>query len=180
VGEWNLSKSVKISSKNGETALTFAFMWDEENLYFYGLTKDEKFYQQVDIPSDLWSQDSIQLALCSSDSSTGFTELGFAKLPIGMTTYAWSYETGMDKDIGIVDTVTLGVSRVGNENTLYEAAIPWKDVVANPEAVIKNGAFKMDILLNNNDAGGREFVEYGYGIANAKDVKKTTRFNLVQ
>lgn len=179
-GEWNLSRATTIRNDTGETALTFAMMWDEENLYFYGLTRDEKFYQQVEVASNMWQQDSIQLALCSRDSSAAYTELGFALLPTGPTSYAWSFESGMGKDANVVEEVELAVSRINAENTLYEARIPWEAVVTDPETVLSSGAFKMDILLNNNDAGSRQFIEYCYGIANAKDVKLMTRFSLME
>lgn len=171
-GEWNLANKTRI--RGSETSVWFdvAMMWDEENLYFYGLVKDQYFIQQQTLATDMWRQDSIQVAFASKDDSTTFTELGFAGMSEGPAVYSWYRETGHGGATGVVNDIELAVSRINAENTLYEARIPWSSVITDISRIKEGNTFRFDVCLNNDDAAGRTYVEYGYGIASSKDITK--------
>lgn len=179
-GEWNLSHKTRVRSVDSSVWFDVAMMWDEEYLYFYGLVKDQYFIQQQTLATDMWRQDSIQVAFSSKEDSLNFTELGFAQMPDGPAVYSWYRETGHGGATGVVDDIDLAVSRINAENTLYEARIPWSSIVTDTARISEGNTFKFDVCLNNDDAAGRVYVEYGYGIASSKDITKLSPVLLVK
>lgn len=168
-GEWNIPAPIIIRSADGAYGLKFGMMWDEEKFYFHGLVDDGVLMNHQIDPVNMWMQDSIQIALCSESTSSTFTELGVATSTVfGPVCYHWSKETGMVGEANtLIESAEVAIKRVG-EQTLYEVAIPWKDIVVNPDAIKAGGTLKMDVLLNNDDASSRMMVGYNDCIANVK------------
>lgn len=183
-GEWIIPSTINVISDDGGYGFKCGMMYDEENFYFCAAVSDQRFMQQQVDPSAMWNQDSFQLALCSKSSSTTFTELGIALMPeLGPICYNWTLETGFDNKFGkqgsLIESANVAIQRIG-EQTIYEAAIPWRDIVTDPEAMFADGSFKFDVLLNNDDASSRMKLEYCACIANVKNVTNMTRVQFVK
>lgn len=133
--------------------------WDGDYLYF-AVDVTDQLFQQALSESDVWNEDSVQIAL--ADPNGRRTEISLALTPKGPQ--VWKYNTGL------LDDARLNVSLLQGR-TVYEAAIPWKDIFADFSP--KEGTvLRFDILLNDHDAiiNRRMMGRYGMGIVHSKDV----------
>ena len=183
-GEWNISSPITVKSEDGGYGFKCGMMYDEEKFYFCAKVDDQRFMQQQVDPSSMWNQDCFQIALCSKSSSTTFTELGIALMPeLGPVCYNWTLETGFDSKFGkqgsLIESAEIGIQRIG-EQTVYEVAIPWQDIVSDPAEMFANGSFKFDVLLNNDDASSRMMLAYCDCIGSVKNVENMTRVQLLK
>jgi hypothetical protein len=160
---------VRISDYGGETDLggDVWFTWDEDYLYLSVKTTDDTFAQPY-AAGDTWRGDGIQFAIAPSlpGESDEWFEFGVALTPQGPQVYRWSGPPGAST--GLMGNASVAAVRDDIlEETVYEAAIPWDDLM---DLQPSNGLLSISLLVNDNDGQGRRgYIEWGAGIGETKD-----------
>ena len=128
---------------------------DDDNLYFAAHIVDDVFSQEH-TGTNVWKGDNIQIGLAAASpwiggdgSGWAHQELGLSLTPLGPQFYRFGGlgESGLRKNIPLV------VKRDGAV-TLYECAIPWKEVgmaAPAPGKLLSFGAY-----INDSDGHGRK------------------------
>ncbi|MGN0179893.1 MAG: sugar-binding protein [Monoglobaceae bacterium] len=195
-GEWNgpwfgakeSRDVVNINDWGGPDDLSFRAktMWDEENLYFLGVVKDDVFSVGSE-PKNMWQADNIQIGIDdvqdknTMDTST-FTELGFAYVEgCGDTVYRFKSAYYDDLVQGVtVENAQIKIQRCDGY-TVYECAIPWSEIFYDGYQADPNLVYKFSAICNDSDGGGRRgWIEYMSGIGAVKDVTKFGSFRLMR
>jgi len=165
--DWNLSTR-------------FALMWDEENLYFLGIVRDNAF-DQVNTGSLIWEGDSFQLGFdCANageslETGEGQYNYGLAKTKKGDET--WSWPVGQKKSDRPAGDIHFVFGNPKKDTYIYEAAIPKR--LLSPLEMKDGARFGFTLLLNDNDGGGRRgWLELTPGIGTGFNPSYFTSFTL--
>ncbi len=149
--------------------------WDKDQLYLAIAVEDASHYQAGE-GTDIWGGDSVQFCVDPGRNQNpgiiGFNEIGFAKNSKNDKVYSCKWITAT-KYTDLVNSHFM-VKREGNQ-TVYEAAIPWENLL--PEHVRAEAGLNLgfSLLINNNDvnekgeSGRKGFLEYMSGIGIGKE-----------
>lgn len=149
-----------------------AFKYDDEYLYFAAEVKDNIFYAENVEPLNIWSVDSIQLALALYPENLSlkgdFEE--FAMCLLDGKPVLYRHRTKMDTATPtVIDNAELSITQKDGI-TYYEFKAPWKNLIPNFEGVIPGNDILISVVINDNDGEGRKGVmQYGTGIDGTKD-----------
>lgn len=146
--------------------------YDQNNLYFAAVVKDQTFNQQMSGAS-LWMQDSIQLIFAKDDNSKDYCGLILAYTSAGPKIFHENKNQYLaNAEIAV---------KLGNE-MIYEARIPWSELSPELADTVKSGKFKYGIAINDDDAiVPRRFMEYFEdSIVHDKKIKNFGTVTLVQ
>ena len=167
--DWNLSARV-------------ALAWDEKNLYFLGIVKDNNF-DQTHTGTLIWEGDSFQLGIDASnakkpiESGDGQYLYGLAKTSKGEE--AWSWPAGKNGKSAPAEKIDFRFSNPEKDIYVYEAAIPKR--ILEPLTMKAGENFGFTVLLNDNDGGGRRgWLEWTPGIGTGYDPSFYTEWTLVE
>ena len=146
--------------------------WDNENLYLAVEVKDD-VHSQPYTGANIWNGDGIQFCIDpyrEVPGAKGWNEIGIALDDNGTVgKYRWSVANG--KTAG--DFTGMDCSIVRNEEaktTVYEALIPWKDILPDGITAGEGFDFGFSLLINEDDGSGRiGWMEYMSGIGENKD-----------
>ncbi|EFM12564.1 Carboxylesterase type B [Paenibacillus curdlanolyticus YK9] len=165
---------VKLPDWKGETDLSAVgySSWDQDNLYLAVQVTDDR-HSQTEAGFGIWSGDSVQLAIGIADADGGapdaYHEFGVAMNDQGQASkWRWLAPNGFNGE----DRMELNeaISREG-QSTVYELAIPWKELLTDTSLVKPGMKLKLSMLVNDNDGTGRRgWLEYNSGIGTAKDI----------
>jgi hypothetical protein len=150
---------------NGEAWVTY----DDENLYLTARITDDTHTEGW----PLWEHDSIQLGVADGYPARGnHSEFQIARSPDGPRIFRLYQPSG--PRAAVLQSASVDVRRQEDAGvTIYEAAIPWADLRADPD-----GPTSLSILVNENDGSGRAgWIEWGGGIGDSKDA---SQFRAVQ
>lgn len=160
-----------------------ALMWDDENLYLAGEVEDDVQYCENTTSSNMWSMDSLQLAIVYDPNdelaSNQFEEVAVGLLDGIPTIYRHKTVMKLD-DASKVDGAELEIKRNG-KTTTYELKMPWKSIMTNPTSIKGGTTLKFGALINENDGKGRKgYYVIGGGIANTKNSKEFLKLYLME
>lgn len=145
---------------------TFGISWDDDNLYVAARITDD-VQQQTTTGADIWSGDSIQIALSAGTpgEATAWHEWGAALTADGPSLWRWNAAGGT---AGPVPGGRVSVTRdEGTASTTYVVAMPWSQLTGIDPA---NPLLSVSLLVNDTDGNGqRGTYEWGRGISNSKD-----------
>lgn len=154
--------------------------WDAENLYIAAVVKDNKHFQKKK-DAMIWEGDCLQFALREYGPGTfaGFdgTEREFAlSLQNDGGTFAFQWGGGGNEAMGKAVKLTV-VRKDGN--TVYEAAVPWKEIYLQKQTAGKKMGFSFTV--NDNDGDGfKGWLELTPGICGGKDSSAFGFLNLIE
>jgi hypothetical protein len=146
--------------------------WDVDNLYLAVDVTDDRHSQEAE-GVRIWNGDSVQLAigLANADGSIPleYHEWGVAMDDKErMSLWRWIAPRGFSANGSM--KLDYAVSRK-DQNTVYEMAIPWRELTGNSELAKPGLKMKFSMLVNDNDGTGRRgWLEYNSGIGSAKDI----------
>jgi len=150
-------------------------MWDAENFYLAVTVTDDTHFQPLP-PENLWRADSVQFAL-DTRRDARLDQIGYGEddCEFGLASgssgaLAYRFQGAFGKPSGVVKAVAVAVRRVGNR-TIYEAAIPWSELV--PRRPVGGALLGFSLLVNDSDGQGRGYIEWAGGMG---DVKRPGRF----
>ncbi|WZL79745.1 FN3 associated domain-containing protein [Eubacteriales bacterium mix99] len=154
--------------------------WDLDNLYL-ALNVIDDSHVQTDKGSGIWSGDSVQFCLDPGRSiAPGYyhtnDEIGFALNSRDNTVYHWKWASSTGDDLTMPDA-KFSVIRKGTI-TSYEASIPWRDLVPDPDSIGENTDLGFSLLVNDNDlndegtSGRKGYIQYMSGVGTGKDMTK--------
>ena len=160
--------TVKMTGYGGVSDLSgnVWFTYDQQNLYLTARIHDDVFAQPAS-GGDIWQGDSIQFSVGAGTpgEQAAWSEMGTALTPAGPEVWRWLAPPGQatgalgDAQVHIVRDET-------SKDTLYEAAVPWKDLSIDPSGRLVS----VSMLVNDNDGSGRKgWIEWGGGIGGSKD-----------
>ncbi|MEF2965349.1 alpha/beta hydrolase fold domain-containing protein [Paenibacillus sp. M1] len=146
--------------------------WDTDRLYL-ALEVTDDTHSQSAAGNELWRGDSIQVAVGIAEEDGGtpseYHEMGFALGDDGqMSRWRWIAPGGFLA--GEFLSSDFAAARRDNA-TVYEAAIPWSELIADRTLAGPGLKLKFSLLVNDNDGAGRKgWLEYNGGIGTAKDI----------
>lgn len=180
--EWSALPTIKVDPATfserqwgGETdcSAEFQIAWSDDAFHFRCTVKDDVHLQEH-TDGQIWEHDSVQIAfdpLRNAWSAWGYAaddyEYGFALSPSGPICWSWFAPKG--KSVGEVKTIRPSITRDGVVTT-YEIAIPWSEL--KPLEPRSGAKFGLSVLINDDDGQGRGWMEWGGGIAHAKDPRR--------
>ncbi len=143
--------------------------WDALFLYFAGAVTDDVFRQPFGA-AEMWKGDSVQLAVRAGEGDAptatrygpGDFEFGVALVKGTPTLYRLAGGPGVRP--GNVSGGRVAAHAVPG-GVFYESAIPWTELGVSPKAGMELG---ISIVVNDNDGGGRGYMEWGGGVAGTK------------
>ncbi|MBB6673447.1 OmpL47-type beta-barrel domain-containing protein [Cohnella nanjingensis] len=153
--------------------------WDRDNLYVTAAIKDNVMAAPASGDA-IWQNDGIQFGISQGvpGDSSAWYEMGMAMTPNGPTVYRWLAPAGVPT--GVVQNADIHITRdEANTTTTYRLALPWSEIpTLNPaQDVVDSFSF----VLNDNDGKGRRgYIEWGSGIATAKDAGKFRSFQFMK
>lgn len=149
-----------------------AFMYDDEYMYFAAEVTDNIFYAEKVEPVNIWSVDSIQLALAlypeTFSLKSDFEE--FAMCLLDGKPVLYRHMTKMDTGTPtVIDNAELAITQKDNK-IYYEFKAPWKDLIPGFNGIVPGKDIYLSIAINDNDGEGRKgIMPYGSGIDSSKD-----------
>lgn len=175
---------VKLQGKDwqGPQDLSFSgtVKWDEDNLYFYGITTDDIYSVNYSpaIPINSWMGDNYQIGISDKEEinpvdAASFTQFSMAALPdYGAFIYREKcLYNGLNAAM-LEDKAEIAVKRF-DTYTATEVRIPWDEIFYEGYKMSEDKTLRFSLLANENDGGGRlGYLEYGSGIGTGKDVRK--------
>jgi len=147
-----------------------AFMWDDKNLYFMAVVENKNFVQNYS-GTEVWRQDSIQIAFDPLDNGAGNRTVSGAQFAAKTSEEYYSaddyeYALALTKDGPVITRIVappgmntgyqkLGKVAVRHENglTYYEAALPWELLA--PYKPESGKRFRVEITVNNYENDDR-------------------------
>ncbi|MEW9698423.1 alpha/beta hydrolase fold domain-containing protein [Paenibacillus sp. SI8] len=145
--------------------------WDDR--YFriaLEMTDDQHVPDKRD--SEIWQGDSVQFALALPESSgiPGVHEFGVSLQTDGsVKTWRWIAPEGFQT--GPVKSMEVAAVRKGNQ-TMYEIAVPWEEILKQPDRLQEGDVIKFSLMVNDNDGDGRRgWIEYNSGISDDKNIQ---------
>jgi hypothetical protein len=141
---------------------------DATNFYLAAEIRDNVFCQTY-AGWDAWKGDNLQLGL-SPLTPWDSREAGDQRQEIGLSLTAHGpecYRSAGDGEKGVLTNVTLVARRAGGA-TIYECAIPWREL---PGMGPARSVFGFGLFVNDNDGDGRRgYLEWG-DIKNVGDMR---------
>ena len=144
-------------------------MWDEKALYF-AFTVADGTQSNAATGGSIWQGDNVQISLDPENDKNagGYAgddfEFGFALTDeIGLDSYAWKLADGVDFDPALQKFAVVHKGDV----TIYEIVLPAAQIA--PTSLKKGSVFGADVLVNDDDGEGRQYVEWTPGIGASKD-----------
>lgn len=134
--------------------------YDEENLYFFIEVTDDIFVNN-NVGANIWNGDSIQIGIADegSTASSSYCELTVALTREGPQMYR-HLANNSNNPVGLVQNCEMQIVRDGHK-TYYEIAIPWSEVLTNPENAGPGYQPRFAFLINEDDGAGRNsYMEY--------------------
>ena len=170
-GEDALIINARLTSLSGKDDLsfTYAFAYNDQKLYFAVRVRDQDHVQVT--KSNMWRQDSIQLAL-----ATGENWSSWRKILIGLNSIddviRCSGNMGVNnkyEDLFRIEAVDCVVKRNSNE-TIYEFAIDWNKLDPNLDGLPEDKRIAYGILVNDHDfeLGSQDKLDKKLGKTSAK------------
>lgn len=155
-------------------------MMDEKNLYLFFSVRDDVFFQRS--PERPWEGDSIQFSIDPLLTAENHHEFSLVRESGGKTVLRkhhnyWTPEllTGQIRQGIVTDAEAVSV-QTGN-GIDYELRIPLIHLFP---LTGKERAFGFSFLLNDNDGGGRKYMEWSSGIGGKKDPGKFGIVRMIQ
>ncbi|NLC55426.1 MAG: hypothetical protein GX774_01135 [Armatimonadetes bacterium] len=141
--------------------------WGSDALYVAAAVRDDAFVQNEGFGST-WAADSLQMAIDPAPakaSASPIVEVAAALTPRGVE--LCEHRAVGRPPRGLVRSPRLAVTRVA-EGLVYELALPWVELgLRGPRPARRVG---FSLLVNDNDGAGRDaLLEWGGGVAGAKD-----------
>lgn len=177
-GSWIGADEVKdvreIDNWEGAEDVSFngTMMWDEDNFYFVGIGVDDVHFAQYEGgASNMWMADSFQFAFDDRETinpveDATFTELGIGAVPnAGDTVYR--FKSLYNEPAMVLEKAEVVIKRYSNY-TLYECRIPWDEIFYEGYELRPDEPFRISVLLNDNDADSRGWIEYMSGVGLTK------------
>ncbi len=178
--EWNVGRVVRIDDPAKVTIDGYGGLndlsgegylkWDDNNFYLCVKVKDNIQCHEHEL-GRIWAGDSVQFAIAYEKlTSASRTEIGFGLDGENQPRIERTYFMGTDPLLNF-NNYELAIKRDDeSKTTVYELAMPWSNML--PYGV-KPGISRpmyLAMLINDNDEGTRRgWIEYGGGIATAKD-----------
>lgn len=149
-----------------------AFMYDDEYMYFAAEVKDNIFYAENVEPVNIWSVDSIQIALALYPENfslrSDFEEFTMCLLDGKPVLYRHKTKFGTSTPT-VIDNAELMITQKDGK-IYYEFKAPWKDLIPEFKEIIPGNDILLSIVINDNDREGRKgAMSYGAGIDGTKD-----------
>ncbi len=174
--QWKDIKRIEMKSFNGASNSEFSVSYDNEFLYFRIKTKDFT-HCQIKAASDMWMQDSLQIAIDPQNNATLLSDNKLAgdDLEFGVSltndgniqTYCWHFPE--DIDLELFSTINVNIQHK-LKNTYYYLAIPWNVLKLNgPANVIGCSLLVNDYDKDNKDMKKKSLSLWGEGIAYSKN-----------
>lgn len=152
--------------------------WDRDHLFVTAKITDNAMAAPAS-GDGIWQNDGIQFGIgqgVPGDSSEWY-EMGMAMTPDGPAVYRWLAPYGVPT--GSVNDADVHIARdEENRTTTYRLALPWTELpTLNP---VRDVVDSFSFVLNDNDGSGRRgYIEWGAGIATAKDAGKFRSFQFL-
>lgn len=172
----NPSQVVNYEDYTGVDDLSTAgyLKWDSNRLYMAAAVKDD-VHNQANSDGNIWNGDGIQFAIdpqrMSATKATAWNEIGMAlNNQSVVNTYRWSAING--KTTGALPNMICSIVRDENtKTTIYEASIPWTDILPDGQTIDEGSDIGFSFLVNDSDGDGtsRGWIEYMSGIGLSKD-----------
>ncbi len=134
--------------------------YDDENLYFFIEVTDDIFVNN-NVGENIWNGDSIQIGIADegAEASSAYCELTVALTREGPQMYR-HLANNSNNPVGTVKNCEMQIVREGYK-TYYELAIPWSEVLTNPENAGPGYQPRFAFLINDDDGVGRNaYMEY--------------------
>ena len=149
---------------SADLSATFYTQWDAQNLYLAAVVRDDVHIQH-EVPSMMWSQDMLQVAVMMEQSGKPWAryEFGFGSYDDHDAAEPYS---AMPKDAAPMHFV----SRRGDGTCTYEIAIPWSRLVPFTPAAGKS--FRLTYCVGDADpqpGKGYNYLAWTPGIAYGKN-----------
>lgn len=192
-GEWDNCMPILFDSKNqiqqisdwrGEEDLsgTAYAKWDDDYLYMAYKIRDNVHFQNFS-GQDIWKGDSVQLAIDggrNNHSASGHSfQFGFA-LSDDDEVRKWCWIAPQEYQKGSCDYINAKMKKEGNE-TVYEFAIPWKELLNDNRTAEEHGYVGISTLINDNDGADRRgWMEFMSGVGNGQNPQKFGELVLIK
>lgn len=134
--------------------------YDDENLYFFIEVTDDVFVNN-NVGESIWNGDSIQIGIADEGvgASGAYCELTIALTREGAQMYR-HLANNSNNPVGSVTNCEMQIVR-DEHKTYYELAIPWSEVLTNPENAGPGYQPRFAFLINDDDGAGRNaYMEY--------------------
>ena len=159
--------------------------WDEENLYFLGIARDDIHFTDHDpTPERMWQADSFQIGIADgvvtgAANKGDYSEFTIGDYPgFGDTLFRHMSMYGTHTK-GVVENCEIAIERY-DQYTLYECRIPWSEIFGEGYVVDMSKDFRFAALLNDNDGNSRYYISYMGGIGTSKDAREFGVMKLVK
>lgn len=141
---------VETWTSDADLSATWYVTWDDNNLYFACLVKDEK-HENKGSGDSIWNGDGIQFTIDPTNAKKDYFnvvyEYGFA-LTTKPSVWRWSTNTatkGENSKFNIVRDDSAGTTK-------YEIAIPEGDIA--PAELVAGNVLGFSVIINENDVSG--------------------------
>ena len=159
--------------------------WDEENLYFLGIARDDIHFTDHDpTPERMWQADSFQIGIADgivtgAANKGDYTEFTIGDYPgFGDTLFRHLSMYGTHEK-GVVYNCEIAIERY-DKYTLYECKIPWSEIFGEGYVVDTSKEFRFAAMLNDNDGDSRYYISYMGGIGTSKDAREFGVMKLIK
>lgn len=192
-GEWDNCMPILLDSKNqvqkisnwtgiDDLSGTAYAKWDSNYLYMAYRVRDNIHCQDFK-GSDIWRGDSVQLAIDGgreNHSASGHSfQFGFAADGSG-SVEKWCWIAPREYQKGGCDFINAAIKTEENE-TVYELAIPWKELLNDNRSAEEHGYVGISTLINDNDGAERRgWMEFMSGLGNGQNPNKFGELMLVK
>ena len=155
------------------------FAYDVSGFYAAFEIDDEKHVQNQQL-QDIWREDCIQMAfdplmdgamVASGMYKPDDYEYGFAQTNYGPVVSR--SKAAMGKTLGRAEEVDFAFGRHGGKS-VYEIRLPWSELApfALDASRERENMLALSVVVNDSDGAGRDYVEWGGGIADKKDPRR--------
>lgn len=153
-----------------------AMMWDKNYVYI-GVELLDDIHFQNQLGDGMWTEDGLQFVIDQGRErgygTEGWHEIGFGLSNDGKS-YAHRWQAIPGKSGGEMVNVNLQAKRDEvKKTTVYEASIPWTDLLPAGATMVEGDIYGFSILANESDGAGRlNWIEYMSGIGGIKNARE--------
>lgn len=152
---------VETWTSDADLSATWYVAWDDNNLYFAALVKDDIQKNDQTDPASIWNGDGVQFTIDPTNAKKDYAnyvyEYGYALAAGKPMVYRWSVNPaskGENSKYAIVRDNTAGT-------TTYEVAIPKGDIA--PADISAGKTLGFSVIFNENDTSGGQGGWLGWG-----------------